>query len=63
MQEDKAFFKKMVEKYQIKTIIFGRQDITPWAQNFLSFITTEENWIILYSDNYSIVLVRKGLIQ
>jgi hypothetical protein len=35
MQENDAFFKQMVEKYDINTICFYRHDATPWAQPFL----------------------------
>ncbi len=58
MQENDAFFKQMVEKYDINTICFYRHDATPWAQPFLIRRTQDADWVPILVDDVSIILIR-----
>lgn len=60
MQEDPNFFDKEAKSYKINTIYFAHTDITPWAQNFLSTITTNPKWITIYMDEWVIIFVRNS---
>lgn len=59
MQQEVDTWNKIVDEYQIKTVIFGTQDITPWAQNYLKFIENQPGWNKIYYDEYASVWVFK----
>jgi hypothetical protein len=59
MLEDETTFLNAVEKYQIKTIIWPKTDITPRSQYFLKVIMPNlSGWDKAYEDPYSLVLMR-----
>ncbi len=59
MQQELDIWNKIVDEYQIKTVIFGIQDITPWAQNYLRLIENQPEWEKIYHDEYASVWVFK----
>ncbi len=59
IQEDPEFFKEMSTKYKFKTIIFGRNDLTPWGQKFLVAIGQNNLWKEVFRDDWMIIYVRK----
>lgn len=60
MQENEAKWSQALEKYQFNAIFFYRQDITPWAQNFLINRIKDDQWASVFVDNFSIIFLRKN---
>lgn len=58
MQEDEAVWNTKSEDYGINTIVFYRLDNTPWAQPFLIKRTQDPDWVAIYVDEVSLVLVK-----
>ena len=59
MQLDAEKWKEFSAKYKFKTIYFSHTDSTPWAQSFLRKILHDQDWALVYFDNYSVILVNK----
>lgn len=45
--------------YHINYIFFDHHDITPWAQTFLSFISQDKNWPMVYKDGSVVIFLRQ----
>ena len=59
MQEDPATWNHYAnDVYHVEYIFFDYHDITPWAQTFLSFISQDPNWPLVYQDNSTVIFVR-----
>ncbi len=58
MQTDPRVFEQEAEKYGINAIYFSHTDMTPWAQQFLTWIGQSKTWVPVYWDNYAVVLVK-----
>jgi hypothetical protein len=58
MQEDEEVWKNQSEEYNINSIFFYRRDFTPWAQPFLIERIKDKNWVPVYVDAYTIILVK-----
>lgn len=58
MQTDQKLFDEQDKKYNFNTIFFSHTDQTPWAQTFLRQIVANENWKIVYLDDYVIILLK-----
>jgi hypothetical protein len=58
MQRDDDFFREMVEKFDLNIICFHRHDNTEWGQPFLIRRTQDPDWVPIYVDGVSIILVR-----
>jgi len=63
MQENPGIFKKIDQQYNFKAIVFSARDITPWGQNFLKTIKGDQDWALVYSDNYAIIYLKKNKIN
>ncbi|MFA5886710.1 MAG: hypothetical protein WC863_02920 [Patescibacteria group bacterium] len=61
MQSDPAKWQEYSTKYKIKTVYFAYTDSTPWAQNFLRYLLNTPDWILVYFDRYTVILVNKKL--
>ncbi len=60
MQEDPATWNHYAnDVYHINYILFDYHDITPWAQTFLSFISQDKNWPMVYKDSSVVIFVRQ----
>ena len=59
MQLDENKWNEFSAKYNFKTIYFSHTDSTPWAQSFLRRILQDQNWALIYFDDYSVILVNK----
>ncbi|MDP3974030.1 MAG: hypothetical protein Q8P92_04325 [Candidatus Daviesbacteria bacterium] len=57
-QADYNNFKELEKLYGFRTIIFSHTDQTPWAKTFLSAVTRDENWNLVYVDDFMIILVK-----
>jgi hypothetical protein len=58
MQENPDIFKKVDEEYDFNTIVFYRNDITPWAQAFLKSIKDNQSWSPVFADDYAIIYLK-----
>lgn len=64
MQESSEVWKKIDAKYNFNSIFFMRNDMTPWAQEFLVRIAKDdEEWVPVYFDSYSIIFVKNSEIN
>jgi hypothetical protein len=59
MQEDELEWEFYLDKYNFETIIFSHADSTPWAGSFLSYILFNDDWFLIYFDEYFLLLVKK----
>lgn len=62
-QADPEKYKKIEEKYGFKTIIFSHTDQTPWGRTFLQNIVKNPEWIVVYIDDFVIILVKSEVIN
>lgn len=61
MQENEGVFKKVDGKYNFNSIFFMRNDMTPWAQEFLVRTAKEDlEWVPVYVDSCSIIFVKNN---
>ncbi len=58
MQEDEKVWKEKSEEYGINLIVFYRLDNTPWAQPFLIERAKDPEWVPIYVDEVSLILIR-----
>lgn len=60
MQEDPAIWNHYANNiYHINYIFFDYRDITPWAQTFLSFMSQDKNWPMVYRDSSVAIFLRR----
>lgn len=59
MQEDPQLWKKYSDLYKINYVFFDYKDITPWAQKFLSDISLNPGWPLIYADDSTVIFIRK----
>ncbi len=60
MQNDEEVWKEMMKKYNFNTIYFQRWEMTDWAQSFLSRRVNDPDWVTVFADSYTIILVRNN---
>lgn len=58
MQQSEEKWKELSEKYNINLIYFSHTDGTPWAQQFLRKILHNNNWSLIYFDQFVVILVK-----
>ena len=61
-QADYNNFKELEKLYDFRTIIFSHTDQTPWAKTFLSAVTRDESWNLIYVDDFMLVLVKNDVL-
>ena len=61
MQINVLTWQDTVNKYQIKTVYFSHTDSTPWAREFLHQILTNNDWVLVYIDRYTVILLNRKL--
>ena len=59
-QEKEKIWRQIEEQYRFNTIFFYRHDATPWAQPFLIRRLKDPDWVPVYVDSYSLILVRNN---
>lgn len=59
MQEDPAIWKKYSDLYKINYVFFDANDITPWAQSFLYYISRNPEWPLIYSRSNTAIFIRR----
>jgi hypothetical protein len=55
MQENFIFFKELSERYAIRTVLYSHTDQTPWGQKFMSAISKDKNWKLVYFDSFGVI--------
>jgi len=58
MQENDELWNQKMDEYNLNVICFFRHDNTPWAQPFLIRRTQDPNWVPIYVDMATLVLIR-----
>lgn len=58
MQQSPELWKQYSDQYKINYIFFDYHDFTPWAQTFLSFISQDKNWPLVYQDDSVVIFLR-----
>lgn len=58
MQVYETKFRAFDEKYHIKTVIWGRRDITDWSRAFLLRIDTASDWKKIYQDDETVIYTK-----
>jgi hypothetical protein len=61
MQEEYKLFKKENQKYGFNTVIFSITDQNPRTLNFLSNITKDPQWKIVFLDKFMVILVKQDI--
>ena len=61
LQSDPAEWQKADAKYKFKAVYFAYTDSTPWAQEFLHSILSDNDWALVYFDRYTVILLNKKL--
>lgn len=59
-QESEPKWRWLNKLYHFNVIFFYRHDNTPWAQPFLLRRVRDPNWVPIYVDAYSLILVRNS---
>jgi len=57
-QNDSKQWRELDKKYDFNLIVFYRHDLTEWAQKFMIDRVSDENWVPIYVDNYSIIFIK-----
>lgn len=58
IQSDYQKFKDAEKQYQFKTIIFSHTDQTPWGRAFLENVVKDQEWKLVYIDDFMLILVK-----
>ena len=59
-QESEERWQELQETYGFNVIYFYRHDATPWAQPFLIRRIQDEDWIPVFVDDYTLILVKNS---
>ena len=60
MQTDTSVWKKELSKWNFNAIWFYRNDITPWAQQFLITRIKDADWAPVFIDEQTIIFLRRN---
>jgi hypothetical protein len=60
MQEKDEIWKAKDAEYGFNAIFFYRQDLTPWAQNFLVSRIKDSGWAAIYVDDFNIIFLKRN---
>jgi hypothetical protein len=68
LQEDDSIWQEQDEKNNFNAIFFYRHDLTNWGQEFLVSRVGDDNWEVVFVDDYSIIFLKnndqnRGLIK
>ncbi len=57
-QSDYKNFQELNKSWNFKTIIFSHTDQTPWGKNFLQSVLKDQDWKLVFIDDFMLVLVK-----
>ena len=60
MQNDPVKWEEYSWKYKINLIYISHTDGTPWAREFLAARLKDENWPLIYFDDYTLIMVKNN---
>ncbi|MFH1255587.1 MAG: hypothetical protein V1667_03930 [bacterium] len=60
MMQDESKWREFSGKYGINLIYFTHTDGTPWAKKFLAARLRDENWPLIYFDNYAVIMAKSN---
>jgi len=60
MMQDQAKWQELSNQYGINLIYFSHTDGTPWAREFLAVRLKDENWPLVYFDDYTVIMVKNN---
>lgn len=60
MQEDPHLFTRVASSAGIQTIFYTHTDQTPWGNTFLKTIVNDPEWVMVYLDDNSIILIKNS---
>lgn len=60
IQDDILKWKEAEKIYNFNTVFFSHKDATPWGQKFLVNLVTDEDWSVVYVDNFDIIFVKNN---
>ncbi|MFH1582758.1 MAG: tetratricopeptide repeat protein [Candidatus Falkowbacteria bacterium] len=60
IQQDDTKWTELSGQYGINVIYFSHTDGTPWAQEFLAARLKDENWPLIYFDDYTVIMVKNN---
>lgn len=60
MMQDENKWLEFSGKYGINLIYFTHTDGTPWAKKFLASRLRDENWPLIYFDNYAVIMAENN---
>src|SRR3989338_231191 len=63
MQTDENKFEIADKQYSFQTIFFSHTDQTPWAETFLKQITQNNEWRMVYLDDFTVIYTRDKSIK
>lgn len=58
MQSDHSKFEQVEKQYGFKTIIFSHTDQTPWGKAFLQNVVKDQEWKLVYIDDFMTIFVK-----
>lgn len=59
IQSDPVKFEAASKKYNFQMIVFSKSDLTEWGRAFLTSMSYQNAWVVVYQDTYYVVLVPK----
>lgn len=62
-QSDYKNFKEIEKLWSFKTIIFSHTDQTPWGRTFLSQVIKDEEWRLVYIDDFMVILTKPEIVD
>ena len=60
MMNDSDKWNEYSEKYKINLIYVSHTDSTPWSQKFLAARLHDDNWPLIYFDDYTVIMVKNN---
>ncbi len=60
MQNNETVWNKELAKWNFNVIYFDRNDLTPWAQQFLIARITDPLWAPVFVDDYTIIFLKRN---
>lgn len=60
IQENNKSWEEASNKYNFQAVIFGHTDATPWGREFVSRISKDPSWKMVYFDDFGVIWVKKG---
>jgi hypothetical protein len=58
LQNSEVIWEQAQQKFQFTHIVFGHRDITPWAQTFVKNRLRDDDWKIVYIDQFILIFAK-----